>query len=129
MTAAILVQNWWQVGLAVIGIVAFFVVRHADPSRAAMSVLRQRRWSLSGRPINGGRGSSVTDQRVTAASITMIPIIIAIAVALAGFLMVNKIASNERSQCDELAQVFDERNHLTPGSDGREVMDSIRVVC
>ena len=29
MTAAILVQNWWQVGLAVVGIVAFFVVRHA----------------------------------------------------------------------------------------------------
>ena len=94
-----------------------------------MSVLRQRRWSLSGRPINGGRDSSVTDQRVTAAGITMIPIIIATAVALVGFLMVNKIATSERPQCDELTEVFDERNHLTPGSDGRDAMDSIRVVC
>ena len=30
MTAAILVQNWWQVGLAVIGIGLFYVVRHAN---------------------------------------------------------------------------------------------------
>ena len=29
MTAAILIQNWWQVGLAIIGIVVFIVVRHA----------------------------------------------------------------------------------------------------
>ena len=29
MTAAILVQNWWQVGLAVISIALFYVVRHA----------------------------------------------------------------------------------------------------
>ena len=40
----------------------------------------------------------MSDQRVTAAGITMIPIIIAIAVALAGFLMANKIpATNDRS--------------------------------
>ena len=71
----------------------------------------------------------MTHQRLTAAGVTMIPIIIAIAVALAGFLMVNKIASNERSQCDQLAQVFDERLHSTPSSDGREEMDSTQVVC
>ena len=71
----------------------------------------------------------MSGQRVTPATITMIPIIIAIAVALAGFLMVNKIPSNEQSQCDELAEVFDEPNQSTPGHDGRQVMDSIRVVC
>jgi hypothetical protein len=29
VTAAILVQHWWQAGLAVIGIVLFNVIRHA----------------------------------------------------------------------------------------------------
>jgi len=71
----------------------------------------------------------VTGQPVTPASITMIPIILAIAVALAGFLIVNKIAGNERSQCDELTDVFDEPNRSTPGTEGREVSDSIRVAC
>ena len=71
----------------------------------------------------------MTSQPVTPAGITVIPIILAIAVALAGFLMVNKIAGNERSQCDELTEVLDEPNRSTPGSEGREVFDSIRVAC
>ena len=29
MTAATLVQNWWQAGVAVIGILVFYIVRYA----------------------------------------------------------------------------------------------------
>jgi len=29
MTAASVVQNWWQAGLAIIGILVFYVVRHS----------------------------------------------------------------------------------------------------
>ena len=57
----------------------------------------------------------MSGQPVTPATITMIPSIIAIAVALAGFLLVNKIASNERSHCDEVGEVLDRMSQFVTG--------------
>ena len=71
----------------------------------------------------------MTDRRGTPAIITMIPIIIAITIALAGFLIVNKITSDERSHCDELSRLFDDRDPLTPDGDHREVLDSMSAAC
>ena len=70
----------------------------------------------------------MTGRRVTPASITMIPIIIAIAIALAGVLIVNKVRSDEPSQCNELAALLHDLDRGTKGT-ARQGLDSVRVAC
>ena len=45
-------------------------------------------------------------RHVTPATLTLIPLIIVSATALGGFLIVSKLTSVERANCEELAEVF-----------------------
>ena len=68
-------------------------------------------------------------QPITPASITLIPLIIAIAVALSGFLVVTVFAHHESDRCDEMAELIHRDNRLRPGSDEYQTLDAIRASC